>query len=95
VNASSRSIGPRRDKGIVFNILATTPIAPDEPDLTGVALGACDSVELTSAVLVAIQAGTASVCGVCAIRWEQGRKKERSGNETQFRHKRLRGLVHD
>jgi hypothetical protein len=54
VRASAWSIGPRRDKGIVSNILATTPVAPDEPDLTGVAPGVCGSVESTPAVLVAI-----------------------------------------
>ena len=29
VRASAWSIEQRRDKGIVFNILATTPVAPD------------------------------------------------------------------
>jgi len=60
VQASARSIGPRRDKWIVLNILATASIAPDETDRADVARRWHGSIELTSAIAVAMQTGTAS-----------------------------------
>jgi hypothetical protein len=74
-----------------LNILATASIAPDETDLAGVALGLHGSIESTSAIVVAIQTGTASACGVCAMPCEHGKKKERSDNKPTFLHKRLHG----
>ena len=47
-------------------------------------------IELTLAIEVAIQTGTASACGVCVIPCEQGRKKESSDSKPKFRHKHLR-----
>jgi hypothetical protein len=93
VQASARSIGPRRDKWIVLNILATASIAPDETDRADVARSWHGSIELTSAIAVAMQTGTASACGVCVRPCEQGRKKERSDNKPKFRHKHLRAVV--
>jgi len=68
-----RSIGPRRDKWIVLNILATPSISPDETDRADVARRWHGSIEMTSAIGVAMQTGTASACGVCVMPYEQGR----------------------
>ena len=45
---------------------------------------------MTSAIVVAIQTGTASTCSICG---EQGKKKKRSDNEHKVHHKRLSALT--
>jgi len=52
VEVSAWSIGPRRDKWIVSDILATAAIAPDETDRADVAR--IGSIELTPAIAVAM-----------------------------------------
>src|ERR1700732_3387359 len=91
--ASARSIGPRWYKWIVLNVLATASIAPDETDRADVARRWHGSIELTSAIGVPMQAGTASACAVCVMPCEQRRKRERSDNKPRFRHKHLRAVV--
>ena len=88
---SARSIGPCRDKWIVFDVLTTASIAPYKTDGAGVGLRLHGSIELTLTIVVAIQTGATPACGVCAMPCEQRGKKERSDNKLTFPHKHLRG----
>ena len=88
---SARSIGPRRDKRIVFNILPTTSTAPDETDSASLVLRLCCSIEVATAIVIAIQTGTASICGIRLISCEQGSKKKRDACKPTVLHEHFRG----
>jgi hypothetical protein len=50
------------------------------------ARGLRSSIELTSAIVVAVQTGTATAGGVGAMPCEQGEKKKRGDNKPTFLH---------
>jgi len=70
------SVGPCWDKGVVSNILAAASIAPDVTDCTDLARSLHGSMEVTSSVRIAVQTGSASVCGVCVKPCEQRKEKQ-------------------
>lgn len=85
------SIGPGRNKRIISNVLAAASIAPYETDGTGVARWSIGLIEMTAAVGVPIQTGTASAGGVRVRSQERPGKRECCDNKPGFRHEGLHG----